>query len=111
MTVSTQVSVMAAIEAALPDGIVLVVDGEYANTGTVYARRADELDPVGKRLRYNFQADRVEFAAPDTNPHDAQTKAAWSTGTGSVDWWVGRLDALVDRVVTLLTGGTVEVAP
>ncbi len=96
-TTTTQANVLAALTAALDDdGLTLVRDAEWANTGTVYATA--NLDPVGPVLRYDFQNGRVSFG-PGSQP-----VAVWSTSGGTAPFVYPTPTDLVHRVAQVLAG-------
>jgi hypothetical protein len=85
------------------DGDELVVDSEWANTGTMYAKRGDSLDPVGMVVRYSFQDGHADFR--DANAHTGLAVTYWRhSGIGNTDLGTTSLDVLVFRLACLLAG-------
>lgn len=109
---STQTNVIAAISERLEErGLRLVQDGEYGNTGTVYATEADGLGPVGDTLWYEFHVPReISFDTFGTRwaPTETSTNIRWSgsdpIGTNPLMTFPETLDQLVAEVVEALAG-------
>lgn len=99
-TTDTQSAVLSRIEELLAaDDLILVIDRQYANTGTVYAT-GRSLDAVGERLSYTFQRGSVNF-----NYATGGQPAVWFSKTGTAPFVAQSLDELVERVAILLAGG------
>jgi hypothetical protein len=98
---STQANTLdALIEAVADHGLTLVIDKEWANTGTVYA--TDGLDAVGPSLAYRFDRGQVTFRWIDLAGMKQDPAASWATTGGTADFCCPTLRALVDRVAIIL---------
>lgn len=110
MTTSTQARFMDALEKGARERLhTLVVDTEWANTGTVYAVADGALEPTGARLRYSFHAGGPSFYTADAHGRGVEEVAAYSK-TGTVDWCYDTLEKVLAVVLDQLVPSPPESA-
>jgi hypothetical protein len=84
-------------------GYELVVDGEWANTGTCYAVAKGTLSPVAARLKYDFQGGEMTFRSL-TDIGRATSYVASLSQTGTVDWCYRTGEEVLQAVFEALLG-------
>lgn len=99
---NSQTMILKAIATAVEahDGVMLIDDTDWANTGTLRTVKRDTLDQIAA-VSYNFQSDYCHFG-----PTNARVAALWygQSAEGKAAWVCGSISELVAAVGNYLLG-------